>query len=358
MKKIIVSVTNDLTTDQRVAKVCNTLYNNDFEILLVGRKRKNSLPITRDYATKRLQLYFNNGFLFYAEYNLRLFFLLLFTKKDILLSNDLDTLLPNYISSILQKKTLVYDSHELFSEVPELVNRSLVKRVWVSLEKILLPKLNNCYTVCKSIADYYDKRYQTNFKIICNYPHPKTLKNGKSPFEQDEKKTILYQGAINVGRGLELMIKTMSFLPNYQFIIAGKGDIELELKKLITKEKVDNVKFLGLLEPAELDKITPYADLGISLEEDLGMNYRFALPNKIFDYIQAEIPILISDLPEMKQVVLDYKVGEIVTYRKPEIIAKQIIELLKKDFSVPLKKAKKEYVWQDKKLVELFNNLR
>ncbi|WP_439130383.1 glycosyltransferase [Polaribacter sp.] len=357
MKKVIVSVTNDLTTDQRVAKVCNTLFNNGFDILLVGRKLKDSLPIQRNYPTKRISLFFNKGFLFYAEYNFRLFFFLLFTKKNILLSNDLDTLLPNYLVSKLQHKKLVYDSHELFPEVPELLHKPFVKKTWITLENLILPKLKNSYTVCKSIADFYNKKYNANFKVIKNYPYSKSVEKGVLPFHHNQKKIILYQGAINLGRGLALMIKTMQFLPDFTFVIAGKGDIDCELKALVKKLNCKNVKFLGKLAPLELQKITPHADLGISLEEDLGLNYRFALPNKIYDYIHAEVPILISDLPEMKKIVLKYGVGEIVKSRTPESMANQIKQLLEKDFSNQLKKAKKECIWEDEKLVHIFKNL-
>lgn len=357
MTRIIVSVTNDLATDQRVDKVCNTLYKNGFDILLVGRKLKDSLIVQRNYSIKRIQLVFNDGFLFYAEFNIRLFFFLLFNKKDILLSNDLDTLLPNYLISKLQHKKLVYDSHELFPEVPELVNKPIVKKIWIGLEKVMLPNLKNSYTVCQSIADFYKEKYQTDFKVIKNYPYLKNKQKDIFSFEKKGKKIILYQGAINIGRGLELMIKTMHFLPNCCFIIIGKGDIDEQLKQLVAKENINNVKFLGKIEPNELQKITPNADLGISLEEDLGLNYRFALPNKIFDYIHAEIPILISDLPEMKRIVMNYKVGEIVKKRDPKIIANQINVLLQKDFSNRLKQVKKEFVWEEKKLIKIFKNL-
>jgi len=175
LRRIVVSVTNDLVTDQRVYKVCKSLQKLGFDILLIGRQLKNSPPIERPYKTYRMRLLFNKGFLFYAEYNLRLFFKLLFTKKDILLSNDLDTLLPNYIISKLQKKKLVYDSHELFTEVPELINRPRVQNIWIGIEKRILPNLKICYTVCQSIADYYDKKYGTNFKVIRNLPEIKKV---------------------------------------------------------------------------------------------------------------------------------------------------------------------------------------
>ncbi|TVZ56913.1 glycosyltransferase involved in cell wall biosynthesis [Lutibacter sp. Hel_I_33_5] len=360
MKKIIVSVTNDLSTDQRVAKVCNTLHANGFDVLLVGRELKNSSPIIREYSTKRMNLFFNSSFLFYAEYNFRLFFFLLFTKKDILLSNDVDSLIANFLVSKIQRKKIVFDSHELFSEVPELVDKNLVKKVWLQIEKWVIPKLKNNYTVCKSIADIYKDTYKSEFKVIKNIPLYKETETGNFPFNYKEEKVIIYQGAINMGRGLELMIDTMKYLPNYIFVIIGDGDIFIQLKKKVKKESLENnVKLLGKLSPEELQKLTPLANLGISFEEDLGLNYRYALPNKIFDYIQAEIPILVSNLPEMKQVVLDYNVGGIIKNRDPKIIAKQIEALLDKDFSKELCTAKKALVWekQEKQLLSIFNNL-
>ena len=361
MKKILISVTNDLSTDQRVDKVCTTLYKKGFEIVLIGRLQKNSIPINRNYKTKRIRFLFNNSFLFYAEYNFRLFFVLLFSKKDILLSNDLDTLLPNYLVSVLQRKKIVYDSHELFPEIPELVHKPFVKKCWSSLEASILPKLKNNYTVCGSIAEFYHKKYNTNFKTIINLPREKEIQLGIFPFNTKDQKIILYQGAINIGRGLELMIKTMPFLEHTLLVIIGDGDIYDELKQKVVENNLNNcIYFLGKISPVKLHKLTPLVDLGVSVEEDLGLNYRYALPNKIFDYIQAEVPILVSDLPEMKQIVLNYKVGEIVKSRNPKELATQIKKLLEKDFSTELKKAKKELIWehQEEKLLSIFNHLK
>lgn len=359
MKTIIVSVTNDLTTDQRVAKVCNSLINNGYEIILVGRLLKKSKPIHRNYKTKRFKLWFNKGVLFYAEYNIRLFFYLLFTPKEILLANDLDTLLPNFLVSKLQGKKLVFDSHELFSEVPELVNKPKTKQFWLCLEQFLIPKLKNCYTVCNSIANHFKTHYKTDFKVIKNIPVEKNAIKKALPFISD-KKIILYQGAVNIGRGLELMLQTMQYLDEFVFVIVGDGDIFSKLKQQVIDENLqEKVMFLGRLSPKELHSITPNASVGISLEEDLGLNYRYALPNKIFDYIQAEVPVLVSNLPEMKQIVLDYKVGEIVLDRSPKAIALQLKNMDKEKYTKLLKKARKELVWkaEETKLITIFKNL-
>jgi len=361
LKRVIVSVTNDISTDQRVAKVCATLMQNNFEVLLIGRKLKSSIPLKRAFKTKRFNLLFNTGFLFYAEYNFRLFCYLLFTKKDILLANDLDTLLPNYLISKLQNKKIVFDSHELFPEIPELVHRPKVKKVWLALEKHILPKLKNNYTVCNSITEFYENKYHSNFTTIKNLPNKKAIEKGVFSFNTDNKKIILYQGALNVGRGIELMIETMHFLQNHLLVLIGSGDISKSLKNKVSEENLnDKVFFLGKINPETLHKLTPLADLGLSLEEDLGLNYRFALPNKIFDYIQGEVPILVSNLPEMSKVISAYKVGEIVKNRTPEKLAKQIKEVLEKEYTKELKLAKTALIWeqQEEKLIAIFNNLK
>ncbi len=361
LKKIIVSVTNDLATDQRVAKICNSLQALDYEIVLVGRKLHNSPPLHRPYRTIRMQLLFNKGFLFYAEYTIRLLFLLLVSKKDILLANDLDTLLPNYLISVLQRKKIVYDSHELFTEIPELIDRPLTRKTWLALEQWIVPKLQNTYTVCQSIATTYDQAYKTSFKVVRNLPVQKKKNPGSLGIDNAGKKIILYQGAINMGRGLEHFIDCMPYLDDFIFVLIGSGDILSQLQTRVSEGHLEHkVFFLGKKLPEALSKITPLADIGISAEEDLGLNYRFALPNKIFDYIQAEVPILVSNLPEMKQIVLQYNVGELIKETQPKKLAAQIQKMVHVDFSEALNSAKKKLTWEgeEKQLALVFNNLR
>ncbi len=170
-KRIIISVTNDLTTDQRIDKVAKSLLKIGYSPVLVGFIKPKSLELaTRTYETKRFRLCFTNGFLFYAEYNLRLFLYLLFTRSNLFLSNDLDTLLANYLASVVRRKTLIYDSHELFTEQPELENRLTVKKIWLKIEQCILPKIKYSYTVSASIARYYRQKYGVNMEIIRNFP--------------------------------------------------------------------------------------------------------------------------------------------------------------------------------------------
>ena len=360
MKRIIISVTNDLVTDQRVSKTCELLSEIGYDVLLVGRKLKKSLPIQRNYRTKRFRLLFNKGVLFYTEYNIRLFLLLLFTKKDMLFSNDLDTLLPNYIISVFHRKKLVFDSHELFSEIPELVNKQQVKNVWLYLEKTIIPKLQNVITVSDSIKNHYHNLYGISPIVIRNIPKIKKISQKNFEIDAKGKKVILYQGSVNIGRGIELMIDTMALLDEYLFIVIGDGDILEQLKEKVSNLSLhDKVKFIGKKTPEELKELTPNATIGMSLEEDLGLNYKYALPNKIFDYLHANVPVIVADLPEMRGLIKRYSIGEILTERTPKTLAKTIVSMTNNSYEKELKTAKKELNWskEKEKLISIFSKL-
>ena len=169
-KRAIVSVTNDLFTDNRVNKVCLFLVDQGYDVTLIGRKRKSSAELpNRAYKTKRMKLLFETGALFYAAYNFRLFWYIVFHKADVLVANDLDTLLANYLAKKIKPSAeLVYDSHEYFTEVPELTSRPKVQKIWLKIERSIFPKLKKCYTVNSSIAEIYNGLYGKEMKVVRN----------------------------------------------------------------------------------------------------------------------------------------------------------------------------------------------
>ena len=363
-KRIIISVTNDLGNDQRVHREAMTLQEMGFEVCLVGRKRKASTALVpRSYSTKRLAFFFESGKWFYLAYAFKMFWWLLFQRADAFWANDMDTLLPNFLVAKIRGKKLIYDSHEYWTEVPELVNRPGTRKVWLWLEKQLFPKVDRAITVNQSIADIYQKGYQIPVGVFRNLPF-RTLES----IENGPKATILmYQGALNLGRGIELMMDTMEYLPEYQLWIAGYGSFEQELQAYASKcEWKARIQFKGFVEPEALKKMTREAKLGLSLEEDLGASYHFALPNKLFDYLQAGLPVLVSALPEMKAVVSEYQVGEVLvmTERAPKLVAKQIRGLCENEAKYQelvgnTQKAAKILNWENEKgkLVEMISTL-
>ncbi len=334
-KKIILSVTNDLYTDPRVDKTSRSLLSLGYDVLLVGRCYRNSPIIEpREYQTKRLFLFFRKGPFFYAEYNLRLFFFLLFKKVDILVANDLDTLLPNFLISQWRQKHLVYDSHEYFCGILEIKDRPFVRKIWLSIEKFCFPKLKNVITVSQSIANQYEKEYGVKVHVVRNIPlsiKPSILKDKNSLGLPENKTIVILQGnAIHRDRGGEEMIEAMQYLEDVYLLIVGSGDILPLLKQRANELQIsEKVKFVGRVTADVLFNYTCLANIGIAFDKDVSMNHHFSLPNKIFDYIKAETPYLCTDLPERKYITEKYKVGIVLENINPHTIAKAIQYLIK-----------------------------
>lgn len=358
-RRVAITVSNDLSYDQRMRKTANSLANNGYSPLLVGRVLKTSKKLREEaYAQHRLKLRFNKGKLFYLELNLRLFFFLLFKPLDILLAVDADTLLACTLISILRQKPLVYDSHELFTEVPELAGRSFSKAVWRSIESFGIKRASLCYTVGPLLAKELSMRYKKHFSTILNAPEYYALDN-----EQERQQFILYQGALNKGRGLEQLLKALMGLP-YKLKIAGDGDLDEELRELSNRLGLeDQVEFLGYVPPDQLKELTRKAFLGYALLDDKSLSYRFSLANKFLDYIMAGVPSLISPMPEY--VYINEKFS---CCMEVELVQEDIRAKLRQAFDSKAEygnmyqgclRAREQYCWeiQEKKLLSLFNQL-
>ena len=361
-KKAVLSVTNDLTSEQRVHKVCLFLQKLGFDVMLVGRLRRKSLPLeNRPYKTKRIFLFFEKGPLFYAEYNLRLFFYLLFHKADVLVSNDLDTLLANYLAVKLKSAQLVHDSHEYFTGVPELEGRNFAKKTWKKIERWVFPKLKNVYTVNDSIAQLYKDEYGINIKVVRNFPllieEKQILKTKKDLNLPEDKKIILYQGSVNVDRGLLEAAQAMQYVNDAVLLIVGDGDILEEVKSKVQSLNLsEKVIFEKKVPFEELKNYTGHADIGISLDRDTNINYKFSLPNKVFDFVHTGVPVLASDLVEIKKIFSQYEIGTMIENHNPKHIAAKMNIMLsdserRKQWKENCILASKEFCWQNEEKV-------
>lgn len=366
-KKVIISVVNDLVTDQRVAKTADVLQNLGFEVLMVGRRKVDSPRMNeRSYETVRMQLLWEKGPFFYIEFNIRLFFFLLFRPAHLLVSNDLDTLLPNFIIHKVRRIPIVYDSHEYFTETPELVNRPVVQGIWKRLEKWIVPRLKTCITVNMSIKKLFEDKYKVPFHVVRNIPAKPDFKITATRHDLQlpvDKRIIILQGSgINIQRGAEEAVEAMQFVENALLLIVGGGDVINFLKEITVRLKLDNkVMFIGRVTPEKLAAYTRNADIGLSIDKDTNINYRFSLPNKLFDYLHAGIPVVASQLPEIKNIIEQYNVGVFINNHNPGHIAETIrnlfaeaekYEILKKNTA----KAANELNWETEKdiLIKLF----
>ncbi|WP_367389267.1 glycosyltransferase family 4 protein [Lewinella sp. LCG006] len=300
MTSIICTVTNDLSQDQRMIRICSSLQAAGYQVTLVGRQLPHSLPLV-DHAFRqhRLRCWFHAGKLFYLEYNLRLLYYLYRHRAQIINAVDLDTLLPAYLISRLQRSVCVYDAHEYFTEVPEVIRRPRVQRLWSALADWIIPSLQHAYTVAPALAELLTQRYGTPFSVVRNLPLRQEVTESPSA---PKEKIIFYQGMLNEGRGLEAAILAMVQLPPTILLhIAGTGDLEAELHQLVNDHQLqDRVRFLGFVPPASLPALTKKAWLGLNLLENTGLSYYYSLANKTFDYLQAGVPALHMDFPEYR----------------------------------------------------------
>jgi hypothetical protein len=369
---VIVSVTNDLVTDNRVDKICSFLVTEGYSLTLVGRKLSRSKPLNdRNYKTKRFRLFFNKGPIFYLEFNIRLFIFLLFHKSSLLVSNDLDTLLANFLAFKFKSSKLVYDTHEYFTEVPELVENPFKQKIWLSVEKWIFPKLKNVYTVNDSIAEIYSEKYKVPVHIIRNVaPNFVSLENKsrKDLGLPKDKFILIIQGSgINKRRGAEEAVDAMKYIENSLLLIIGSGDVLNELKSKVERENLKaKVSFLPKMPYSEMMQYTMNADLGLAIDHTDILNHKLALPNKFFDYIQAEIPVLATEIVEIEKIIKKYNIGYVLHDGLTAIhLADKINQIRSKysdqidELKVNLKKAKSIENWdmELEKLKEIYANL-
>lgn len=300
---------------------------------MVGRRLPGSAALDRSYRTKRMRLLFNKGALFYAEYNLRLFFLLLFARADLFVANDLDTLLANHLAK--RGRKLVYDSHEYYTEVPELMARPAVRRIWLAIERWIFPKLKSIITVNDSIAEAYRQRYGTlrraprEIAVVRNIPMKRELAPAPSRAELGlpaDRRILVMQGAgLNIQRGAEEAVLAMKELPDCLLLLIGGGDVWPVVERMVGEHRLeDRVRLIGKLPYERMMDFTRNADLGLTLDKDTNLNYRFSLPNKLFDYLNAGIPVLATDLPEVAAIVRKYEAGVVIPAPDPAVIARKV----------------------------------
>ena len=369
-KKAIVCVSNDLITDNRVAKTCLVLGNLNYEVILVGRKKRNSPQMNqRNYAWKRFRLPFEKGPFFYLTLNLRLFLFLLGRKVDLIYANDLDTLAPCYFVSKVKNTRLIYDTHELFTEVPELTSRPKIQNIWLKIESSIFPRLKHVITVNDSIAKIYRQKYNVAVSAVRNVPEydkDNISRNTRKELKlRDEDFILIIQGSgLNKDRGIEEAVSAMQHCTDCVLLLVGDGDVIPKAKKMVAEKKMESkVRFIPRRPYKDLMRITRLADLGLLLDKNTSLNQGLALPNKLFDYIHAGIPILSTNLTEISKIIKQYEVGIFLSEIQPKTICETILKYktniaLQKQHRINCRNAAEKENWQveKQKLIDVIHS--
>lgn len=360
MKRLVFTVTNDLTYDQRMIRICTSLSTAGYHVTLVGRRQNKSIPLgAAPFHQKRLSCFFEKGKAFYAEYNIRLFFYLLFKKASLICAIDLDTILPCYFAAKLKGVKKVYDAHELFCEMKEIVTRPRVYKIWKRIERFAVPKFVHGYTVNNLIADEFAKMYRREYEVIRSVPLLK-------PFTIPEKKEkyILYQGAVNEGRSFETIIPAFKQI-GARLLIAGDGNFMQQAVQLVKENQLtEKVIFLGKITPEKLFDCTINASIGLTIFENKGLSNYYSLANRFFDYIHAGIPQLCVDYPAYADLNKTFNIAVLIKDLDSQSIAKHINHMLTDEqlyceLQKNCMRARQELNWQheERKLLSFYQNI-
>lgn len=360
MAAICFTVTTDLTYDQRMIRICTSMAHAGYEVTLVGRKKRNSAVLKdQPFRQKRLACIFEKGKLFYAEYNIRLFLYLLFVKTDLICSIDLDSILPGYLVSRLRNKKRVYDAHELFCEMKEIVSRPCIYKMWKWIEQKTVPHYKHGYTVNLPIANEFAKMYNRQYEVIRNIAMYNPLQQ-----QQEKERYLLYQGAVNEGRSFETLIPAMQWV-DAPLIICGDGNFMAQAKQLVSDHGLQHkVTFKGMMAPDALRSITNKAYIGLTLFENKGLSNYYSLANRFFDYIHSGVPQICVAYPVYEEINNLRPIAVLIKDVKPETIATALNGLLQnkeqwKTLHHNCMVAATELNWQneEKKLIAFYNNI-
>jgi glycosyltransferase involved in cell wall biosynthesis len=249
------------------------------------------------------------------------------------------------------------------------LNEKKIRSIWMWIEKRCIKGLDAYFTVSSSIADAYSKRYGIELLVIRNLPtsydNSEVDISPKNLIDKGGHKLIIYQGSVNIDRGLEEMLHAMQFLPNFKLLVCGDGDILPDLIKLRDEmEWRDRIILTGNIALEKLSEFTIQADVGISIEKLSGLSYTYALPNKVFDYVQAGLPVLISSMPEVVKLNDQFGFAQVINEITPDEITAGMNQLFKSNehFLSVKKKAEKAAVvlnWdsEEVKLLSVFERI-
>lgn len=376
MVKICMMVTNPCVNDARVLKEAGSLSKNGYELVVLGINDKGipEFQQKQGFCIKRINRKMkHNSLLGKIEYAYKFIYRGIKEKADIYHAHDLSTLLECYIASRWNGAKLVYDSHELNILVYDGYKKYV--NIYYYIERLLINKTNAIITVNEFIADELKKRYNIKSEITTLMNTPLLGKTDSlemcSQIEDKiidkvfGKTVIIYQGVMQAGRGLPQIIQAMNYLDDSYFLLmVGDGPLKSTLEGIANDGKSKNIHFTGLVDHSLLFGYTKIAKIGVIPLENVSLSFYYSAPNKLFEYIHCNVPVLASNFPFISGVITKYNVGMLIEKIEPEQIANAIKKMLadKEQYSIMRAntyEAKKELNWEieEKKLLALYRNL-
>ncbi|MBA3925416.1 glycosyltransferase [Listeria rustica] len=288
-------------------------------------------------------------------------------KYDFYHANDLNTL-PQAIlcAKVFRRKKLIYDSHEIQTS-----RTGYNSPLYGICERFFLRFTDVCIHENQTRAAYIQDKYHFYPKVVHNYPNRQFIEGSDRidlhqvlHISKDEP-ILLYQGGVQVGRGLDKLIQAVPMFQKGVVVIIGDGRIKLELEKqVLDAELGQKIRFLPKVPLQDLLYYTKNAYLGFQLLNNVCFNHYSASSNKLFEYVMSGVPVIGSDFPEIRRIIKGEEVGVVVDSHSPTSIAAAVNELLanpalRERYSQNCYRAREIYNWEhEKKLfLEIYSEL-
>ena len=348
-RRVTIFTINDVWYDQRIIKIATDFTTQGFDVVWYAREKSSNIKNANfPFQIKRNHFLLKKGIMLYLEYVVRQFWYLMMNKKSgYVYCCDPDTLTGVLIWNMFSKQNIIYDAHEYFSETPELSGKVWKKRIWSTIEKLGAKHAICNITVAPHLAEKLTSLYGKPFEVVLNAPR----KGSGMPLNKKQN-TIIYQGMLNAGRGLECAIEAMAFLPDHQLWICGSGDIEDALRQ--KAKGVGNVHFYGMLSPDQLQKKTEGAKFGLNLLDLSSQSYYYSLANKFFDYAAAGVVSINSPGIEYLEFEKRYAHSLILQDLNPKGLAEAIRSLSDEAYRQKVENGLRmtnEHFWQFEKII-------
>lgn len=252
-------------------------------------------------------------------------------RPDVVHVHDAAMLLPGLLAARCRGARLVYDSHELATGV---AYRGGAWPAFVgAAERLGIRRADAVIAVSDGIAERLRERYAlpvapTAIRNVPDLPPPGAApaRDLRRELGVDGAPLILHQGAVAPGRGCEVLLEAVASVPDAHLLFLGaEGPYAERLRGAAAAAGlVDRAHLLGPVAPEALLSHTAQADVGVSLLEDSCENHRLALPNKLFEYFAAGLPVVVGELPEATRLVRERGVGWCADPADPSGVASAI----------------------------------
>jgi len=360
MKIISLLVTN-FKNDNRVYRMAKTLSTNGFPTTVVAWKKGDVLAeenfngveveriVVKSDRWKRSNILI--GAIQYFEFAFRA--VKKYRKIDAWHCNDYEAFVIGVLAKISRPKLkLIYDCHELESHRNG--KGSFMRFVIGSIEKLFIPWTELVITVSPSIQEFYKRKYNLPFvALVRNLPNEMQISHSNTLREKlglkNDQRVFLYQGMLGKGRGIEVLLNAFEAREAADAVIVfmGFGALKEQIEGYAWDH--ENIFFVPAVSYTEIPLYTGSADVGVNSVEPTCLSYKYSLPNKLFEYIQSEIPVLTNPLPDCAALVNEFQVGRVISSWDVNSINDVIDDMLKADLSIyqdSLRAAKKILNWE------------